>query len=131
MTSVLDVVDCAQCNGRAFYEFQTRTLVASTFCPRCGYREETHALRKRKTKNGDRIYRTIKRQGHGAYLLKHRNGVSEMGALQRPLSEQTITRFKQDLKQPGMDAQQSFLTRWNPKHRRIEMIVGRFPRNLP
>ena len=131
MTSVLDVVDCAQCKGRAFYEFQTRTLIATTFCPRCGYREETHALRKRKTKTGDRIDRTIKRQGHGAYLLKHRNGVSEIGALQRPLTAPTLARFKPDLKQPGMDAKQSFLTSWNPKRRRIEMMVGRFPRHLP
>lgn len=43
MTAVLDVVDCEQCNGRArsAYEFQTRTLTATVFCPRCGYREET------------------------------------------------------------------------------------------
>jgi len=131
MTSVLDVVDCAQCNGRAFYEFQTRTLAATTFCPRCGYRDETHPIRKRKTNAGDLIYRTTKRQGHGAYLLKHRNGVSEIGALHRPLNPQTIVRFKRDLKQPGIDAARSFLTRWNPKRQHIEMVVGRFPRNLP
>lgn len=131
MTSVLDVVDCPQCHWRAFYEFQTRTLVASTFCPRCGYHEETRPMRKRKTKDGDRVYRTTRRQGYGAYLLKHRNGVSEIGALPRPLTPQTIARFKQALKQPGIDAQQSFLTCWNPKRRRIKMVVGRFPRHLP
>jgi hypothetical protein len=131
MTSVLDVVDCPQCHWRAFYEFQTRTLGASTFCPRCGYREETRPIRKRKTKAGEHVYRTTRRQGHGAYLLKHRNGVSEIGALQRTLTAQTIARFKRDLKQPGIDAKHSFLTCWNPKYRRIKMVVGRFPRHLP
>lgn len=131
MTAVLDVVDCAQCNGRAFYEFQTRTLAATVFCPRCGYREETHPLRKRKTKAGDPVCRTTKRPGHGAYLLKHRQGVSEIGALHRPLTERVIAQFKQNLKHPKVDAAHSFLTRWNPKRHRIDMVVGKFPRDLP
>lgn len=131
MTSVLDVVDCAQCHGRAFYEFQTHTLGASTFCPHCGYREETRPIRKRRTKDGDRVYRTTRRQGHGAYLLKHRNGVSEIGALQRALTAQTIIRFKQVLKQPGIDAKHSFITSWNAKRQCIEMVVGKVPRGLP
>jgi hypothetical protein len=131
MTAVLDVVDCPQCDGSAFYEFQTRTLVATTFCPRCGYQEETHPIKNRKTKAGDLVYRTTKRPGHGAYLLKHRHGVSEIGALHRPLIPLTIVRFKENLKQPGIDAAHSFLTRWNSKCQQIEMVVGRFPRNLP
>jgi hypothetical protein len=131
MTAVLDVVDCEQCTGRAFYEFQTRTLTASVFCPRCGYREETHPIRKRKTKAGDPIYRTTKRQGLGAYMLKRRNGVSEIGGLHHPLSQRAIVRFKKDLKHPEIDAAGSFLTRWNPKRQRVETVIGKFPRDLP
>ena len=131
MTSVVDVVDCAQCNGRAFYEFQTRSLAATIFCPRCGYREEKRPIRKRKTKAGDPIYRTTKRPGLGAYLLKRHRGVSEIGALHRLLTPRAIARFKKNLKQPGIDATHSFLTRWNPKRRCIEMVVGKFPRDLP
>lgn len=130
MTAVLDVVDCPQCDWRAFYEFQTRTLTATVFCPRCGYRENTHPIKKRKTKDGDLIYRTTKRRGQGAYMLKRRNGVSEIGALDRPLARRVIAQFKQDLQHPEVDATQSFLTRWNPKRRRVEMVVGKFPRNL-
>lgn len=131
MTAVLDVVDCPQCDWRAFYEFQTRTLTASTFCPRCGYREDTHPMKNRKTKVGDLVYRTSKRPGMGAYMLKGRNGVSEIGALSRPLTKRVIAQFKQNLKHPEVDAAHSFLTRWNPKSRRVETVVGTFPRNLP
>ncbi len=131
MTAVLDVVDCEQCRGRAFYEFQTRTLTASVFCPRCGYREETRPIGKRKTKAGDPMFRTTKRQGLGAYMLKRRSGISEIGALHRPLTSQAVARFKKDLKHPGIDVAHSFLTRWNPKCRCIEMVVGKFPRDLP
>jgi len=131
MTAVLDVVDCEQCNSRAFYEFQTRTLMATVFCPRCGYREETRPIKNRKTKSGDLIYRTLKRPGIGAYMLKQRNGVSEIGALDHPLTHQTIARFKANLMHPEIDAARSFLTQWNPKRQRVEIVVGKVPRDLP
>lgn len=131
MTAVLDVVECEQCNGRAFHEFQTRTLTATVFCPRCGYREETRPIKNRKTKSSDLVYRTNKRPGMGAYMIKRCNGVSEIGALDRPLTRQALARFKAALKHPGIDAAESFLTRWNPKRQRVEMVVGKFPRDLP
>ena len=131
MTAVLEIVDCPQCDWRAFYEFQTRTLSESTFCPRCGYQEATQPLKKRKTKRGDPIYRTTRQPGKGAYLIKRCNGVSEIGAVHGSLTERTIARFRKDLQHPGIDAAQSFLTRWNPQHQRVEMVVGKFPRDLP
>ena len=131
MTAVLDEVDCPQCDGRAFYEFQTRTLTESIFCPRCGYQEETRPIRKRKTKDGEPVYRTSKRPGMGAYMLKGRNSVSEIGALNHPLTARAIAQFKQKLKHSQIDAAHSFLTRWNLKLRRVEIVVGEFPRNLP
>ena len=131
MTAVLDVVDCPQCTWRAYYEYQTRTLTATTFCPRCGYREETHPIKNRKTKSGDLVYRTAKHPGMGAYMLKQRNGVSEIGALNHPLTKRAIVRFKRDLTHPKVDATHSFLTRWNPKLRRVEIVVGKFSRDLP
>ncbi len=131
MTAVLDIADCPQCDWRAFYEFQTRTLATSVFCPRCGYQEDTRPMKKRKTKAGEPVYRTTKRPGQGAYMLKRRNGVSEIGGLHRPLTQRAIARFKKDLTHPAIDAAHSFLTRWNPKCHCVEMVVGKFPRDIP
>lgn len=131
MVAVLDVVDCPQCSCRAFHEFQTRTLSSSLFCPRCGYQENTRPNKKGKTKEGEQIHRTTKRLGKGAYMLKRRNGVSEIGAVHRWLTPRTIARFEQDLQHPGIDAAHSFLTRWNPKRRRVEVVVGNIPSDLP
>ena len=131
MVAVLDVVDCPQCDWRAFYEFQTRTLTTSVFCPRCGYQEDARPSKKRKTKAGDPICHTTKRPGQGAYMIKRRNGVSEIGALHRPPTPRAIAQFQKNLKHPEIDATHSFLTRWNPKRRRVEMVVGKMPSDLP
>jgi hypothetical protein len=131
MSSVLDVVDCPQCEWRAFYELQTRTLTETSFCPRCGYREETRPIRKRSRAAGEPVYRTTKHLGHGAYMIKGRNGVSQIGALHRPPTRRIIGRFKKSLRRPGIDAKRSFLSHWNPKRRCVEMVVGKFPRGLP
>jgi hypothetical protein len=131
MTAVLEIVDCPQCDWRAFYEFQTRTLSTSLFCPRCGYQEDSQPFKRRKTKEGDPIYRTTRQQGKGAYRIKRCNGVSEIGAVHCSLTEQKIARFRKDLQHPGIDPAQSFLTRWNPQRQRVEMVVGKFPRDLP
>jgi len=131
MTAVLDVVDCPQCSWRSFYEFETRRMTSTTFCPRCGYRETTRPLKTRKTKSGDLVYRTTKRCGVGAHMIKRRSGVSEIGALERLPTRRTIAQFKQGLKHPEIDAGQSFLTRWDAKRKRVETVVGKFPRTLP
>ncbi len=131
MTAVLDEVDCPQCDWRALSEFQTRTLATNIFCPRCGYREDVRPRRRKGTAAGDPTFHTTKRAGLGAYMLKRHNGVSEIGALHRPLTRRTIVRFKKSLKDPGIDAKRSYLSRWNPKRKRVELVVGRYPRNLP
>ena len=131
MTAVLDVVDCPQCSWRSFYEFETRRMTSTIFCPRCGYRETTRPLKNRKTKTGDLVYRTTKRYGVGAFMLKRRSGISEIGALEQPPTRRTIAQFKRGLKHPEIDAGESFLTRWDPKRKRVETVVGKFPRTLP
>lgn len=131
MTAVLDEVDCPQCDWRAFSEFQTRTLATRIFCPRCGYREDIRLRRRKGTTTGNPTFHTTKRAGLGAYMLKRHNGVSEIGALHRPLTRRTIARFKKSLEHPGVDTKGSYLSRWNLKRRRIEFVFGRMPRHLP
>lgn len=130
MVAVSDSTSCPQCEcSAAFLQFQTRTLTEEIFCPRCGYQETTRPIA-RKAKNGNPVYRTTRRRGYGAYLLKGRNGVGELGALHCPLTTRDVTQFKRDLRHPELDAASSYLARWNPQRRRVEVVAGKFPRHL-
>ena len=139
MASVQEVGVCPQCGKRAFVEVYTHTLAAEVFCPCCGYCEHTRPVAPRRNRhgshkvrqNGERVYRTTKHVGWGAYCLRRRNGVSILGALRRPLTANVKRRFQRELKRPGVDLSESYLTRWDPKRKRIQMVVGKFPRDLP
>jgi hypothetical protein len=126
-------------------EFNTRTLDESISCFRCGYIEHTRPLIDRqkqkadsqhrawfkRRKDGEQIFRTTKRIGFGAYVLAQQNGVSALGVVNCKLTPRMIANFKRDVTKPGMDAARSFLTRWNPKHRCVETVVGKIPTDFP
>ena len=151
MASVHDSIECPQCRGQAFVEFQTRTLAESIFCPRCGYSESTRPLIDRqrqkadaqhrewfkRRKDGEPIYRTTKRTGFGAYMLAQQNGVSALGVVNCKLTARmtevtlVIADFKRDIAKPEIDATRSFLTRWNPKTQQVETVVGEIPPDYP
>ena len=145
MTSVQDSIDCPQCNGKAFLEFQNRTLAESIFCPYCGYSEQTRPLIDRQKQNadaqhrawykrrkdGEQIFRTTKRAGFGAYVIAQQNGVSALGVVNCRLTPRMIASFKRDVTKPGIDAARSFLTRWNSKSRCVETVVGQIPPDFP
>jgi uncharacterized protein YbaR (Trm112 family) len=142
MASVHDIVACPQCTGDAHYEFYTRTLEESLFCPRCGYIEHTRPVmdrRKQKQdpqrrarfkyrRDGEPIFRTTPCAGRGAHCLAQKNGVSTVGANGRryPTRHQ-IESFQRDLARPEIDATRSYLTRWNARRRRVEVVVGQLP----
>ena len=145
MASVQDSIECPQCHNQAFVEFQTRTLAESIFCPRCGYSEQTRPLIDRqkqkadaqhrawfkRRKDGEPIYRSIKRTGFGAYMLAQQNGVCALGVVNCKLTAKMIANFKRDIAKPEIDAARSFLTRWNPKTQQVETVVGEIPPDYP
>ena len=141
MASVHDIVACPQCTGDAHYAFYTRTLEELLFCARCGYIEHTRpVMDRRKQKqdpqrrawfkcraDGTPIFRTTPRAGRGAYCLAQKNGVSTVGAASRALTLRMIADFRRDTARPEIDATRSYLTRWNARRRRVEVIVGQLP----
>lgn len=145
MASVQDSIECPQCGGRAILEFQTRTFEEQISCPRCGYRESTRPVIDRqkqrgdpqhrpwykRRKDGEWIYRTTKRVGLGAYFLAQKNGVSVLGVVNRKLTTKMVANFKRDMAKREMNARCSFLTRWNPRRKRVEEVVGNIPSDFP
>ncbi len=153
MASVEDIVECPQCGKKAFLEFHTRTFEEEIICPVCGYGESTRPVvdrqRQRKDshnrewfkrrkacpeqgrRDGERIFRTMKHAGFGAYYLAQRNGVGVLGAVNCKVTPEMIANFKREMAKLAMDPQKCFLTRWNPKRDCIENLIGRVPKRFP
>ena len=145
MASVQDSVDCPQCGGQAFLEFETRMRAESICCPRCGYSEHTRPLIDRQKQNadaqhrawfkrrkdGEPVRRTTRRAGVGAYYIATKNGLGVFGTLKRKPNATHVGNFKRDVARPEIDATRSFLTRWNPKTRQVETVVGQIPPDFP
>ena len=170
MVSVRDTIQCPQCGQNAFSEFRTRDWSESVFCFCCGYRESTHPVIDRQKqqqdpehrpsvkvrKDGQQVFRTVRRVGYGAYQLTERNGIASVGVLQRRVTPKVIAQFKRDLTQPdtpalhhtcpeavpkgtqcgaSVDPTHSYLTRWNAKRRCVslrdplwgQVVVGEMP----
>ncbi len=151
MASVQDSVDFPQCGGRAFVEFYTRTFEEEILCPRCGYCETTRPVIDRQKQkldsehrawfkqrnDGERICRTTKHAGFGPYYIATKNGFGALGTVNGKLTaritEVTLVtaNFKRDVTRPEIDAHRSFLTRWDPKKRCVEVIVGKILADFP
>lgn len=144
MASVQDIVECPQCGRKAFLEFHTRTFQEEIICPFCGYSEHTRPVIDRERqrtdpqhrawfkcgKDGERIFRTTKQASLGAYYLAQRSGVGILGAINSKLTRKMIASFRRDVAKPEMDGQRCYLTRWNPKKRCIETVIGRIPKDF-
>ncbi len=145
MASVQDSIECPQCEGKAFLEFHTRTFEEEIICPLCGYREHTRPVIDRERqrqdpqhrawfkcrRDGERIYRTMKNAGFGAYYLAQRSSVGVLGTINCQFTERVIARFKREMAKPEMDSQRCLLTRWDPKRKGVETVIGRIPKEFP
>jgi len=129
MASVLDETKCPQCGARALVEFNCRTLVEMVMCFCCGYHART-APTLRKTKDGKVVLRRTIHAGCGAYRLAAPNGIAQVGAFHTRLTRATIARFKKDIQSPQLNAAECYLSRWNPRRRQVEMVVGIFPKEF-
>ena len=144
MASVQDIVPCPQCGSDALRHFRTRDLSESISCLRCGYGETTRPIVdriKQKTdpehrawfktrKDGERICRTVKHVGRGAYRLELKKGGAVVGSVNCRVTPKMIANFKRDLANPKIDLARCYLTRWNPKRRCVEVVVGTLPRHV-
>ena len=131
MASVQDETKCPQCGARALVEFNCRTLVEVVICFCCGYNARTAPTR-RKTKTGKYVLRRTVHAGCGAYRMTAKNGIAQMAVFHTPLTRATIARFKRDTLRgsPQLDASACYLSRWNPRCRKVEMLVGILPKEF-
>ena len=134
-------VDCpVACPQRGFDEargtFSTHRCEEHVFCPMCGYMAWTRAMLDRKRqaadperrayfkldKNGERIFRTYKRKGYGAYCVTGKSGIASLGVMRAPVTRKVIPQFRRDLADDGVNEAACWLTRWTGQ--KVEFVVG-------
>lgn len=139
MSTVTFPTQCPQCNfDEAMGSLCIRTGAESTFCPMCGYSEKIRAVVDRqrqaadpekrcwlkKRKDGHLAYRRIVHQGYGAYCL-WADGVGCSGSFTRPLTRQAALQwFRSEIKRTGTDLKRCFVSWWNEKTQRVEILHG-------
>ena len=81
---------------------------------------------------GKYILRRTVHAGWGAYRLTAKSGIAQMAAFHTPLTRATIARFKWDTLRgsPQFDAAACYLSRWNSRRRKVEMVVGILPKEF-
>ena len=102
----------------------------------CGYVAWTRAVLDRKRqaadperrvyfkldRNGERIFRTYRRKGYGAYCVTGKTGIASLGALRVPVTRKVIAQFRRDIARDGINPSACWLTRWTGKQ--VEFVVG-------
>ena len=102
----------------------------------CGYVSWTRAVLDRKRqaadperrvyfkldRNGERVFRTYKQKGYGAYCVTGRSGIASLGALRVPVTRRVIAQFRRDIAGDGINQAACWLTCWTGKQ--VEFVVG-------
>ena len=57
-------------------------------------------------------------------FFKFKDGVGQMGGLERELTDEDLEKFRRRLEDVHVDASRSWLTRWNGLSKTIEVIFG-------
>lgn len=73
-------------------------------------------------KNGERIFRTYKRKGYGAYCVTGKSGIANLGVMRVPVTRKVIAQFRRDIADDGVNEAACWLTRWTGK--KVEVVVG-------
>lgn len=137
MATVDYPVTCPQCEfDEARGSYNTHRCEEHVFCPMCGYVSWTRAVLDRKRqvadperrvyfkldRNGERVFRTYKQKGYGAYCVTGRSGIASLGALRVPVTRRVIAQFRRDIAGDGINQAACWLTRWTGKQ--VEFVVG-------
>jgi len=127
MSSVLDQIECRQCGYKAAdYEYRCRSCEEVTTCRRCGFHESWTLKRNQEDVPcgwiheidegfGALFYRPIDGAGFASHCLCSAQEVANAEGWLREL-----------LAKGEVDAQNSYLTRWNKETKQVDLVVGEF-----
>ncbi len=123
MSSAQDYVDCPRCGKKGAYVFDCCSREEWFLCFFCGYHFETkRTIDQEKSSEEDPhfIWHEHEIKGSGSYGIKFKNRVIQLGSTK---PEDTI-RFMEILKNPDVDPDGSYLTRYEEESKKIEYLIG-------
>ena len=133
MSSVQDEEKCPQCGGCYTTDFDCRTFEEFKFCHRCGKREEYKLIRNEQgkailDKDGQPKYIEESRFGFGCLMLAGKKGVSALYSMPEPLTDGMINDIKKTLEEDDVDADKSYLTKWDDEKHDVVAVFGTVPK---
>jgi len=124
MSSVQTYEDCPRCGKKGAYELNCRSSEVWFQCLFCGYRYETElTIDREKGSEADPHYNWHEHEikGCGAFGITFKNGIIEFGPTG---PEDTLSRFMETLKNPDIDPDSSYLTKFDEESKKVEYLIG-------
>lgn len=124
MSVVQDEIDCPRCGKKGAYEFNCRSEEEWFQCFFCGYQFETEiTIDQEKSSEEDPHFICHKHEikGFGSYRIKFKNGTAQFGPVG---PEDTFSRFMEILKDPDVDPDGSYLTKYDEESKKVEYLFG-------
>jgi hypothetical protein len=115
-----------------YYDFNCRTQEETRTCLYCGYNQEW-ALRRDdegnfvKSESDKFIMDYTEKLGYGSYQIANKDGSAIIGTFSDPLTQSRIRELEQILNMPGTDKDESYLIRWDPETKQMDVLFGKAP----
>ncbi len=124
---------CPQCNNTAYFEYDCRRYVDWIMCPMCGYQYFRRPILDRKsqpleykfTKNGKLIFRRSEQKGYGVAFIHWNRGSSTFHSMHKEVTPAIIKKFTDHLTNNDIDAEKSYLTRWDEETQTVIAVIGK------
>jgi hypothetical protein len=128
--ATIDIVDCPRCGNPAHWDIDHRTFKQTVICRTCGYASTDKII---KGKHTSKLYHH-EHLGAGTYEIRfkrHRRG--HPCGTQRVLPdphrekvdwEEILSWFRKTMKNPEVDPDHCFLTKYDEKTRKIIALIG-------
>jgi hypothetical protein len=127
MSSVLDSITCRQCGyTQATVDFDCRTSEEETSCRRCGHHESWTA--KRDQDGTHRGWTHEINKGFGALWYRGKGAIGFAGLFLNSAQELADAEkwLSERLDKGEVEPDSSYLTRWNPETKQVELVIGKF-----
>jgi hypothetical protein len=122
---------CPRCGNPAYAESHTRLPEEFVSCRFCGYSAGSKVDREKLVEGQPPPEpEEFEHKAAGAYYIQRKTGGAESGHLEvqndlPSVWENVINRFQEILKDPDVDRNESYLTKWDDENKKLINLIGR------